>query len=216
MIPNELIEKFCNPYEKFRKILRSPFVYEGQTYATNAHIAIRVEFDSAHANYPQPHLVVDGEKVAKGLFNFFRAKPAPDLKPIPEWNRDANIAKCESCNGTGKVVDCPECDGQGEVDLETSYHDYTCECKTCHGDGVMSSNLRPSSEERQCFACYGFGIDGFKKPIVLNGIGISAAYLRLIESLPNPLIDLTGGPMDQVHFAFDGGRGIVMPMRIME
>jgi hypothetical protein len=83
-------------------------------------------------------------------------------------------------------------------------------CSSCNGTGRCCEEDHVGSIE--CDEC-----DGGKVP-TWNGapIGskmIGTRYLRLMETLPGLMIDLTGEPLECIPFVFDGGVGLVMPMR---
>lgn len=86
-----------------------------------------------------------------------------------------------------KLVACSSCGGTGEEDDGS-------ECWNCEGD--------PLSEKAEPVQC------GTRK--------LSNILLAKMEKLPGLLIQIDGDKLSPCSFTFDGGCGIVMPMRIHE
>jgi hypothetical protein len=74
-------------------------------------------------------------------------------------------------------------------------------CRECGGNGISNFD--------ECETCCGFGEELQRVP--LGDAGFSIRYLRLLAALPNALIAPDG--KNRAHYTFDGGRGILMPMR---
>lgn len=91
----------------------------------------------------------------------------------------------------GKSWRCDKCDGRG---TEHDCRDCGCECDECDGTGTCHQTVM----------------------VAWRGTHINRNMWRLIAALPGSTI--AASPplppvMDHVSFAFDGGQGIVMPMR---
>jgi len=114
---------------------------------------------------------------------------------------------CFVCDGSGYMYheECDECDGEGEFDHGT----HTYECKECGGDGYTeSSKAFSGSKKVPCYKC-----DGRKEAFKEHPVGdsqYSVAYLRLLQTLPNCILQPRG--METAKFTFDGGWGALMPV----
>lgn len=93
---------------------------------------------------------------------------------------------------------CPEC---GEDTLQ---------CDRCDGSGFDHS----SRSEIDCEDCGG---SGKAAPIQFVKVGsevVNAKYLRLIKDLPNVKISNCRKKNGALSFVFDGGDGLLMPIRV--
>ncbi|MCK9361657.1 hypothetical protein M0Q28_05570 [Patescibacteria group bacterium] len=90
-----------------------------------------------------------------------------------------------------KTVDCSECDGDGEVRHE--------ECPDCDG--------------HPCPDCDGTGKVTPMQPVAVGNSHYQLAYLLILKALPNCKIGPNVNPMYQAPFTFDGGDGLLMPMK---
>lgn len=85
------------------------------------------------------------------------------------------------------------------------------ECDACRGTGKELCRVCDSETRHECSACAGAG----KVPIGLN-VGywfIAARYDRLIRDLPGVMFCNEGTSSGPLYFRFDGGEGLVMPLR---
>lgn len=87
------------------------------------------------------------------------------------------------------MIECDECNGEGKPD-----HD----CPTC---------------ECSCEECDGLGKVSQRRRIRFDGFDIDEKYLRMLASLPSLAIGAPPTEKDPVLFHFDGGIGLIMPMR---
>lgn len=105
------------------------------------------------------------------------------LRPIPDWDRE--------------LLDFDECD-------------------SCDGHGWNYQIEFDSREEVKvmCDRCEGEGRNRIRNEIEVGACVVDSYYLRLMESLPNAQIAYpTSDDMRGIMFSFDGGVGVVMPMR---
>lgn len=115
---------------------------------------------------------------------------------------------CSVCDGAGYMhrEECDECDGEGEFNHGT----YTYECKECDGEGyIESARAFSGSKQVPCYKC-----DGRKEAFKCHPVGdsqYSVVYLRLLQTLPNCMLQPRG--METARFTFDGGWGVLMPVR---
>lgn len=207
------LKLFCNANKP--GVLDAPWSHEEFTYATNGHILIRVpRRDDVTENKIAP-------KVWAGdIAECFKREPV-EWVPVPEVDYDGE--ECEVCGGTGTAFLCPECEGKGGVWPKTKYSTYELqECATCRGIGQISQQnwdhfvkchkFKGEEIKDTCGECDGTGIERTKDSKVVNGARINERYLWMIGELPGAQLG-TFEPEAAVRFRFDGGDGLVMPMR---
>lgn len=90
------------------------------------------------------------------------------------------------------------------------------QCFCCGGSGKVLDDDDDGEESATSYVCTVCGGSGKTDmvPVVFGNIGVSHHYLKMLQDLPNLKIDLTGGPKDMIPFTFDGGVGLVMPMKL--
>ena len=94
---------------------------------------------------------------------------------------------------TTTTIICAECNGGG---MECHCASCSCECETCNGTGRISA------------------INGFiNQSIDINGVPFNAAYTVLIAMLPALMIPQKVNHNAAMPFTFDGGSGLLMPLR---
>jgi hypothetical protein len=209
------LKLFCSTSSYNHGRLAAPYSYGDYTYATNGHILIRVpRLADAPENENAP-------KVWTGdIAELFNREPA-EWVPVPEVDYDGD--ECEVCGGTGTALLCPECEGEGEVFPETKYSIYEGQdCATCEGNGQISQQawndfvkghkFKGQAIEDSCDECIGTGIESTKASQVINGSRISEKYLWMVGELPGAELGIFE-PEAAVRFRFDGGDGLIMPMR---
>ena len=197
MITREQLATFCYKDDEMRPELQQPFTVGDFTYATDGRILIRV-----------PRL--DG--VEKGCHDKWTACPSkyfsetligPVWLPVPELPAREPDRPCTKCDG--KPV-CAACRGDGSVEYEfwhgPTKHTLYGTCPLCDGDV-------------QCRHCDGTLVEPRNEgdeAVEIGGALINSDFLRLLAALPNA--ELTPrGPLDPCRIRFDGGEGVVMPMR---
>ncbi|MEK9207769.1 MAG: hypothetical protein AAB922_04755 [Patescibacteria group bacterium] len=184
---------FC---DESREKLAKPFNYDKYTYATNGKILVRVKKD------PQYNDNV-GVDVLRLPFDHDHITEWVDMPTMPA------PMDCMACGGIGTVSECLDCKGEGEITLKSDYGEYEVECETCDGDG---------GADMVCPLC-----DGLKKrhldneSIMYQGYRLCLNLLEKIKTLPNIKLgfvpQLSGNFYPPVRFKFDGGIGLLMPMR---
>jgi hypothetical protein len=111
---------------------------------------------------------------------------------------------CPECNGVGKLSKCPECGGLKIVVASTWHNDYDVECATCEGTG----------QPPKCEMCEGSGKILNDEPHNLGGVLLRKMYLELLKTLPDCVLhESSPNPLSPVYFQFNGGDGMMMPMR---
>lgn len=194
----EILQKFCATDDN-RKSLYAPFRFDGFIYATDRSIAIRMPDDGSKVVGIDPKI-----KKIKSFFTDIHSAKFIEIPPLPERET------CIQCGGIGKVnfalLHCDECDGEGT--FEHGSHDY--ECKECNGSGEVKT--RTNGNTNTCDKCNGDG-KTLIQPIKIGDTHVNLKYLELIAGLPN-CVSAPAGPNNKVFFRFDGGEGIVMPVRV--
>ena len=189
----ELLKKFVSQNDP-REYMRSPFTRGEWTYATNGHIAVRVPKIDGVEILPEKHIPnLEGLFQSAGDNEFISLPWMPPLK------------ECPLCSGTGIAYECPECDGEGEFEHGT----HTYRCKECDGHGQVEYG---STGVSACRHCGGTGVERFK-PVQVSESHFDLFYLRLINGLPGAKFSPGAGQEGMACFVFDGGEGILMPMK---
>lgn len=199
------IEDFCAGLDEIREYMHRPFAYKGKRYASNGHIAVCV---SAEEGTPDAEGSF-GTKIS-GLFK--DANFDVGMEPLPAYP-SVELPKCEACGGLGKrkpLQECHECRGEGFVEWDTDFHTYEADCKGCDGDGVVGV---VGGADMTCSRCCGSGTEQ-DAPVRFGGTAINYRYLKLMETLPGLIVGLAESQYPSViTFKFDGGVGLVMPIR---
>ena len=235
----ELLKQFCVPAGQVRDNLAKPFTIDEHTYSTDGRILVRLPGRLAEPPCPEAANVakIAVEEMGKALFSL----TAQDKNILlPKYA--APTVPCEPCAGTGlvKVVQCPSCQGQGEVELDGPYGiEYGAQCVVCEGTEVISKNdltdwlsdktalvrdyeAAEKVHDEKCNRCQGTGKYGIEKRITLGDKDFRQDLLaKLTGALENvklypylaPGDDPTTGWAKPAYFIFDGGDGILMPMR---
>lgn len=118
------LQKFCAGRDDPRKWMMQPFIYNDHLYATNGHVAIRInlllcpEYKKFNASW-----VADDK--AKQIDKFIQdayIKSCVDRvgRKLPDNLPEENLKKCPYCDGTHKAEDgcgfdgfCDQCDENG-------------------------------------------------------------------------------------------------------
>jgi hypothetical protein len=90
------------------------------------------------------------------------------------------------------------------------------DCERCNGDGWVTCASCGNSE--RCSECDGDGIIDEapeQKGVMIDGTPLGQLYLTLIKALPNARIGVALHSTHPAHFIFDGGEGILMPLKSM-
>src|SRR5882724_4272781 len=111
-VPMLDLQQFCS-MDECRYYRLKPFSCDGFTWATNGHVAVRVEL---RPDVPSPEREINIKKLFERVNDVKFFKPSFDLPPA-----STNKAECRSCNGRGFEHDFPDCE---------------CECEECGGSGT--------------------------------------------------------------------------------
>jgi hypothetical protein len=206
----EDLKKFCEN-DRYRPYLSNPFSLGDFTYATDGKVAVRVprlegigEVEDAPASIETTF--------ANNLKGFEQAAPVPNPPHV------TNII-CKACKGRQKVTICSECEGEGYRECDLG-HEHDCE--DCDGNGVIGDRSGESAVE--CPECEGVGRlpnlpQGLSTGVIVNDkTCVGLRYLRRIATLPAVKWSLNHRKesSETIPFWFDGGEGILMPMRFWE
>lgn len=209
------LKLYCSTNPNHFHSMANPWSHGEFTYATNGYIIIRIP---RLADVPEND---ECPKVWEGdLAELFTREPAAWID-VPEVDYEGE--ECERCDGTKEAYLCPECEGYGEVFLQSRFNVYEGQdCATCNGDGqlpqdewdafVKCHSFKGEPIKEVCDGCDGTGIATCRESHDVNGVLINEKYLWMIGNLPGAKLGTFGEP-DPVRFTFDGGDGLVMPMR---
>lgn len=193
--------------DDIRDYLNSPYQEGGHAFATNGVIAVML------LGGAQDGMKAVDEKMAGRVQALIAGTDKFDHELTVTMPADT-AKTCPICDGTGFTIttDCDDCDGAGE--FEHGRHTYMC--KECEGEGV---DLQPAkagaSGARECESCGGFGTES--RFLSFDGPGgpykFQEKYLRLALSLPGCRILVGGDNQAAARLEFDGGTGLLMPIR---
>lgn len=191
--------QFCMVAEtamRARYDLAEPFSRGQYTYATNGHILIRL-----------PRIAEDAEGELK-VEAVAEAISHANLSPLPKLTVP-EPAECPVCKGFGVVRPCKVCN-EG--------------CKRCDWGWIPAR--KPHPDQENCHKCEARKVVYPENSWVYltARLAVDPRYYAMLSALPDVRVDLTIDCMstswerDQqirgVSFAFDGGDGLVMPIRI--
>ena len=197
MMTLETLNKFCDP---LRATLRTPFNIGEFTYACNGNIAVRVPRIEGATGV--------GEEKLPSLFD--SAKTPDSFVEIDAVEIKTEFLVCNDCAGLGYFKRCKDCEGTGFKACDNCGHEE--ECETCKGEGQTADK----SGEKDCIKCKATGQIIIDQHFLLGGSKFKREYINLISTLPNVKIGAFDKPnYDPVCFTFDGGSGLVMPVRDM-
>jgi hypothetical protein len=190
------LQKFCDPLEG-RNIAKAPFNYGGYTWATNGKILVRVPFIAGVPDF--------AGQAAANLFGDGMVGTGIALPPIPP----PVVETCKECAGKGYLeeIKCPDCKGEGECDCPTCGH--AGDCTRCSGSGYI---FDATASKEPCGDCDGQGHHETLASIEVGIARFQNRYLRLIAALPG-LEFQPHGPLEPGRFRWDGGEGMLMPVK---
>lgn len=206
-----------------RDLLAKPWSRGPYSYATNGHVAVRIarrdEIDELPVA-PDVQGLMDRNVLIGPLVEI---DPALAL-PSPAGS---TVEPCETCAGVGYTAKCHECRGKGEIDCPHCGQDMTC--KPCSGTGEIAVKMidgvpRIASDHGDaihCDDCDGNGRVIQAPPTqpyeLFPGVFFNVDLLRLcLTLLPGLRIEQKAFDEKPHRIVFDGGEGLLMPMRITE
>ena len=180
----ETIKQFCSGLDKGRPQLMKPWQRDGYIYSTDGVMIIRVPAGIVNSS-------VDDEPGAPSGSHVFDMTPIPqtfypipDIEPPAEQPREKEA--CDRCSGEG-VAECPTCGQEAP-------------CDECEGTGKVT----PKKNDKR---------------ITIGGLDFAATKLYRIKTLLpgahiGPNLKRKGAEsMPAARIRFDGGEGLIMPMK---
>jgi hypothetical protein len=195
------INDFFCPTE-MRAYLQAPVRVNGKVVASTGHICIVVpDTEQETINCPEDKKESFIKLLGKINENHnFVSIPTDLVMPVK--------STCAVCGGTGKAAEtlCKECHGDGEVELESDYNEYSCECKSCDGMGTL---IEKGGDDK-CQRCHGEGsLYNERDYVTVLGVHVNPNYLNLIINVPE--IGVFSCPEKrELHFKLGDVRGIIM------
>jgi len=198
------LKQFCGVDRKV-KFVAAPFSIGDWTYATNGHVAIRVERVADVGEVEGAPRPIAGMFSGTHEWNTF---PIVTL-PIPVGQ------KCTACHGNGWNVECDGCEGTGEHGCQHDTCSCTHDCPDCDGTGrVVGWHDTPENQRIGCGTCEGQGTTLDQRRILLRPETLlQLRYLRLVLSLPGPIEIVDRPPLEPQIFRGTGWNALIMPMR---
>jgi len=185
------IELFCGEFEKHKK----PFSGGSYVYATDGRMALRVDKSKFENPYDigeyAPNIDELIEKVKKDT-------------PI-NFNGQFELIPCRNCRATGLNRKCPECEGSGVIECCECGQDR--DCPDCDGNG--------SGDGEKCSDCDGLGKRLKEEHTVLiEGLKVQSKFLcKIYQELKDVQLFADMSDNKMVYFKFDGGEGILLPLK---
>lgn len=193
------LQVFCNMKKGGQE---RPFSQGGYTYATDGGMIIRIPRLNT---VPEVCGAPDPDTLP-----FWRDRADVKLLPLPSYELPSPKS-CSVCEGSGFTEECEECGGSGIISFSSRYNEYSDECKTCDGEGV---NVSDEEDGKACRACNGSGdAPGQALRVKWGGSLIDGRLLERIKDLPGVKITEMHGVINPCMFFFDGGDGLIMPLR---
>lgn len=204
----QVLNEFCgSTHESFK----TPFYRNDYTYSTDGFVCIRIKGEYAEENKSAP--------LADEIDEWDSLK-----RPTPDWRLKASkmqeimkqFPQCRKCNPHAVTTTCSNCNGDGWVTTEDEFGVYERECKICEGEGHISPY-----NTRDCPYCNGSRLDYTWQ----WQIGTKFFNFQLLLKLTDKVGDLelfcwpawsSKKQHPALAFRFDGGEGLIMPMKPKE
>lgn len=202
--------------------LSTPFYHNHFVYASNGALAIRIPAENLNDVLPERGSR-NVEDLASKLDGYFASTDYSGQEPhtLSYFAFDLGTEPCSHCEGEGKLYACDECDGAGEIVHSTDYNDYEHECDSCSGKGYFTkskwerefprSNVENASTE-PCEDCEGTGTTGANPDIFIDEAKFQGKLLKKFMGFEGATIRV-GAVKKLALIEWDGGQGILMPMR---
>ena len=183
----------------------NPFVVDDAIIYTNGHVMAIAPFEPGHVAY-------GGDRINKNNMQKMIADArSRQYAPVPTVTMPLKVY-CRVCSGIGKATtkNCSECNGDGEIEFDTDYNTYECECKTCAGNGTEII----VGGEVDCEECSGSGkVYDLATPVLIDGVAINPAYFELVNELPDVQYSASD-TRDRLYFKSGAIFGIVMGIKV--
>lgn len=180
-----------------------PFREDGFLWAANDHMAVRIP-DTQECTLELNDNAIFPPLV-KTLINGVNPNNCTISLHFPLAEKP-----CEECQGAGyteklEQFQCPDCDGYGEFE----HGNHTYYCKNCDETGWIDGE---KFTQDPCDNCNCSGIMPCDHRIA--GALFRGRYIRALKMLPGLKMWINPNPNEASTFAFDGGCGVIMPMRV--
>ena len=87
------------------------------------------------------------------------------------------------------------------------------DCSKCNGDKTYHHEECPDCDGHDCEECDRTGKVAIRQPVPVGNTHYQIVYLSILKGLPNCKIGPNADPMNYAVFKFDGGDGLLMPMK---
>ncbi|MDE2107035.1 MAG: hypothetical protein KGL39_58045 [Patescibacteria group bacterium] len=198
------LQPFCSRDSSRPGILK-PFSLGHYTYATDGRMLIRVaRRDDVPTNPDAPRNV-----------DSLYPDPSPSPRdysplPLPLPVAPVEYKNCADCDGQGHFKNCPECHGLGLIECDKCLNKE--DCHRCRGKGVLYTN---DVNAPTCTNCDGSGKVAQQRTLQLGNKVFNVMFLEKLAILPGITIAADhGDEFSPMMFSFDGGCGLLMPMRL--
>lgn len=195
---------FCDSTDP-RSYIQKPFYANGYLYATNGHIAVRVD------NNPEIESITAPSNLAETINKYINSAQMDSLIDVCTLQIPL-LEKCQcQTQQQEKEVDCEDCDGKGYFYYGENNHIYQCQECCSTGKILVKIYLCPYCDDT-----------GYKKDSVQVGHSlINDRYMRMITQLSQSKITTIPDKNKTTHngckahvFTFVGGSGVVMSMGV--
>lgn len=131
------------------------------------------------------------------------------VKRVPEWPDGEPGIWRRALEWMSGPIDTAETFALPKIDWPKTEKD---ECDDCRGTGDCCDC--PNCEA-VCESCEGSGWTYGDPPVADfgNGVLVSSDHIKLVAPLPSVRITATPNANGHIRFVFDGGEGLIMPMR---
>lgn len=205
-----LLKRFCEPAESSRDYLKEPFRDEQHAYGTDGKIMVRV-----------PLVGVEGE-IPPGschVFELIYDNLERAIRTRGKWIRLHALGtnQCQTCRGSGVLWECRACSGVGSGLYLHDGRSETVDCDVCLGNGVVSYREGVDAEPSKCHACGGSGEVLAEESRLVGTALLACCLLERLMKLPGLVMKAPRRRCDHgvpVLFRFDGGEGMIMPLRL--
>jgi len=203
----EILKKFCGT--DFPEWIKTPFNMDDYSIATDGHVIVRVISSSHGQGIALPPILGERETAMIKKLPWSTLKKRSQFRLRPEKFAAAREHfLCQYCfPGAPMAGPCPECKGKDSDD-----------CSTCEGSGVKKTDSG-AWNTIQCPECGGTRWHGAVVWLLRYDPELNKCYElnpKILQKMLDVLgvIELTAPPeQGPVGFRFDGGDGLLMPMR---
>jgi hypothetical protein len=199
----EQLRTFCTT-DDTRVNLLFPYTIGEFSYASDGRMMVRIP--KIETDEPIP-----GPQSSPRLFPTHRTAAAELPPGWQELHGEEN--ECEGCKGSGQRYPhtmCPDCKGEGTITCEECDHER--ECRNCHSTGTITDTTEALLT---CLDCDGVGRweDTVAISVSRGVTYVSNQILKKVVALPGWKLFLPReGKGEALHFTFEGGEGLIMPM----